>query len=67
MKLFKLYRKVDITGISGVGYVAEGVIFENNKVILCWYGKVSSIVVYDNLEDMKSIISHNNNTDIHYL
>ena len=63
MKLFRLVREQDMTGLSSVGVVAEGVEFNNGKVILCWLGKISSVVIYNNLAKCKQITcSHSKST-----
>lgn len=36
MEIFELVRNNDVTGISGVGVVAEGVIFSDGTVALRW-------------------------------
>lgn len=66
MKIFKLNRKQDVTGVSGTGIVAEGVIFKSGKVCLCWNGDISSIVIYDTIECVKKIHCHNGSTFIEY-
>lgn len=66
MKLFKLDRTKDISGVSGTGIVAEGVIFSNGKVSLCWLGDKSTIVIYDNIKLVEQINCHNGNTKIIY-
>lgn len=63
-KLFKLSREEDTTGISGIGIVADGVLFENGKVVVCWRGKQQSIVVWDNLEEMKAVSCTHSKTKI---
>ena len=42
-KLFQLKRNIDNSGISGTGIVAEGVVFPNGKVVVCWKGDAGSI------------------------
>ena len=58
MKLFILKRTVDVTGISGTGIVAEGVIFSNGKCSMSWRSKTTSTVIYDSLEDIQKIHCH---------
>lgn len=62
MKKFILDRIEDETGISGTGYVAEGVQFSNGKCVLCWLTDNSSIGVYDNMEVLKKIHGHDGKT-----
>lgn len=59
---FVLDRKEDATGTSGVGVVAEGVMFENGKVALCWLTERSSVAVYDSMADCIEIHGHGGKT-----
>lgn len=40
---FVLYRHKDISGVSGEGVVAEGIVFANGQVALRWYAKTSNM------------------------
>ncbi len=67
MKLFQLHRKEDKSGISGTGLIANGVIYPNGKVSMCWTGELSSIVIYDNIDIVEKIHGHNGCTEICYI
>jgi hypothetical protein len=58
MKRFKLMRKVDHTGVSGTGYVAQGVVFNDRSVVLKWHSGISSLVIYNDIADMLEIHNH---------
>lgn len=58
MKVFHLIRKADPSGVSGTGTVAEGVIFHNGKVVLCWFGDKSSQNHYDSIQDAMKVHGH---------
>ena len=62
MKIFKLFRKKDISGVSGTGWIAEGVEFSNGKVVISWLGKLSATNVYDTIENAIAIHGHEGNT-----
>lgn len=62
MKLFYLYRKEDESGISGTGFVAEGVVFENGKCVLAWLTEYTSVAVYDDIETLREIHGHRGKT-----
>ena len=64
MRQFYLERLVDGSGVSGTGIVADGV---DGKCVLCWRNKISSIVIYDNIEDVRSIHGHNGDTKIVFI
>lgn len=66
MRNFQLNRTEDISGISGVGIVAEGVEFSNGRCVVSWLTKYTSIVVYDNIETVIAIHSHDGGTKIEY-
>lgn len=68
-RTFLVKRNFDETGISGTGFVAEGVVFSNGKVRICWYGDRSMIVDADTLQHWIDIhvLSHpDNRTEIHW-
>ena len=66
MKQFWLKRIKDISGISGTGIVAEGVVFENGKCAMNWLTPTSSVGLYDNMEILEKIHSHEGHTKIIY-
>ena len=61
---FKLIRDVDASGISGIGHVADGVVFWNGKCVLCWRTADSSIAIYDNIDVLKRIHGHQGKTKV---
>jgi hypothetical protein len=67
MKLFRLNRVVDETGISGTGYVAEGVLFTNGRVVLQWLTETASTTIFNNIEDMEKIHGHGGLTQIEWV
>ncbi len=58
MRYFKLIRKVDATGVSGTGVVAEGCEFDNGKCVLNWLTKTNSLGWYDCIDDIVEIHGH---------
>lgn len=68
MRNFVLKRDEDVTGISGTGIVAEGVIFSDGRAVVCWLsGEHHSVVVWDSIEDVRAINCHGNKTKILYV
>ena len=66
-KPFVLYRHVDESGVSGTGNVAEGVIFKNGWVALCWLNEPpSGIGVYPDIATVERIHGHDGKTQIVY-
>ncbi len=41
-RLFELHRDVDVTGFSGVGVVADGVIWPDGTVSMRWRGEIAT-------------------------
>lgn len=65
---FELHRHVDISGVSGTGVVAEGVIFTDNTVAMRWLGATPSTVHHDGgIAAVEHIHSHGGLTHVEYL
>ncbi|WNI17564.1 hypothetical protein [Actinacidiphila sp. ITFR-21] len=59
---FHLDRAEDVTGISGTGTVAGGVIFPDGTVAMRWNTHIASTAVYDSINDVVEIHGHNGAT-----
>ncbi|KKL71868.1 hypothetical protein LCGC14_2090620 [marine sediment metagenome] len=55
MKYFKVSRKHDESGVSGIGHVIDGIIFDDGTTVIKWLGDMSSIAIYKSFEDFKVI------------
>ena len=68
-KRFRFKRNKDVSGVSGTGYVAEGVQFSNGEVIICWQveGKPNSITHYTNMANTIEIHGHEGGTEVVWL
>jgi hypothetical protein len=55
---FHLQRDDDVTGISGVGAVADGVVWADGAVTIRWRGQHPSTVNWASLADAKAIHGH---------
>ena len=64
MKFFQLQRDVDVSGVSGTGIVADGVVFPRGTTIIEWRGELSSTAIYKSIEDLEAIHGHNGATKI---
>lgn len=65
MQTFHLQRDEDITGVSGTGKVAEGVVFSDGTVVLRWTaGEHHSTVQWGSLHDVEVIHGHDGRTRI---
>lgn len=61
---FYLEREEDVSGSSGVGIVARGVILPSGKVVLEWCTFHSSVAIYQNIQDVEEIHSHGGKTKV---
>lgn len=65
MRTFWLHRDEDVSGVSGTGVVAEGVEFDNGKVVICWIvGEHQSVVVWDSLASVEAVHGHGGATRV---
>jgi hypothetical protein len=67
MRTFKLLRLIDESGVSGVGYVAQGVEFDNGQCALYWVTEPSSMGIYQSIEDLTSIHGHSGKTEVVFM
>lgn len=59
MREFHFQRDHDVSGVSGTGRVAEGVIFEDGKVAIRWLtGNHKAITIFDSIEDAEAVHGH---------
>ncbi len=62
--VFTLVRDVDVSGVSGTGVVADGVIWPDGTVSVRWRGEHPSIVFWRSLDSVKVIHGHDGATRI---
>lgn len=62
---FELHREVDHTGVSGVGVVAEGIVFSNGNVVVSWLGEHATVTTYPKgLATVEAVHGHGGATRI---
>lgn len=61
---FHLLRLDDESGVSGIGWVAEGAVFSNGWVVLIWATGTPSLNFYECIEDVEAVHGHNGRTRI---
>lgn len=66
MRTFILKRIRDLSGVSGTGEIAEGVVFPSGKAVVFWKTATPSINIYDNVEDVLRIHGHGGATEVHF-
>jgi hypothetical protein len=64
MVRFHLHRREDESGVSGTGVVAEGAQFSDGRCVLHWLTAVSSIAIYDSIDDLVAIHGHGGKTTV---
>jgi hypothetical protein len=62
-QFFYLQRNVDVSGVSVVGIVAEGVVFPNGRVGMTWLSKTPSVTVHNEILAAQFVHSHGGNTE----
>jgi hypothetical protein len=66
IRRFELHRDEDVSGVSGEGVVAEGVILSSGKAVIEWLTEWPTSVVWHDrgLESVEHIHGHNGRTRI---
>lgn len=78
MRRFVLYRTEDVTGISGLGTVAEGVQFSDGTVVLRWLapyiaathrerGVKPTTVMHEDIQSVQALHGHNGATMVQWV
>ena len=55
MRIFKVIRKQDESGISGTGHVIDGVVFDDGTTVIKWRSEFSSIAIYRSYLEFKHL------------
>ncbi|WP_280266567.1 hypothetical protein [Nocardia wallacei] len=64
VRVFQLHRDRDVTGFSGTGVVADGVIWPDGSVSMRWRGRVRTTVTADRLADIETAHGHDGATRV---
>jgi hypothetical protein len=67
VRRFRLVREEDVSGVSGTGVVAEGVVFSVGKVALSWCSPYRSVTIYESLDDLEAVHGHEGRTRIEWV
>jgi hypothetical protein len=67
MRRFRLIRAVAVSGVSGIGVVAECVLFSTGKVVLSWCSEYRSVTINDTVSDLEIAQGHGGRTRIEWL
>jgi hypothetical protein len=64
---FLLIRDEDVTGVSGTGVVAEGIVFTSGLVVIHWLREPFAMGLYQSLEDVMFIHGHGGRTILQFI
>lgn len=64
---FELVRNEDVSGSSGTGIVAQGVIFDDGTCAMRWLTTMASTAIYKDIEELQAIHGHEGRTWVRYL
>jgi hypothetical protein len=67
MRRFVLDRMSDVSGISGIGCVAEGIVFSDGTVVIRWTAALTSTAIYDSMDDLVAIHGHEGSTVVRWI
>ena len=63
-RTFKIVRFEDVSGVSGVGVVAEGCVFHDGQAVLSWFGRHHTIEIAPDIQDVIAIHGHGGKTKL---
>lgn len=66
-KRFLVKRTKDVSGVSGIGYVAEGIRFHDGQVIVSWFGKHRIFECPSSLKAWLKVHGHDGLTTIEWI
>lgn len=64
---FALIREFDLSGSSGTGHIADGVLFVDGSVALRWRGEHPSTAVWARIEDAVAVHGHGGFTKVRWI
>jgi len=66
MRRFHLTRGEDVSGVSGIGIVAEGVQFHDGQVALSWFGRFHTVTIAPDIDTIERIHGHEGSTIVEW-
>jgi hypothetical protein len=67
LRRFLFVRDEDVSGVSGVGVVAEGTEFTDGSIVIRWLSHMASFGTFANIKAFQSIHGHNGKGKIEWL
>lgn len=62
VRTFEFHRDADVSGVSGTGVVADGIVFDDGTAVVHWRGDHRSTVVWRSIEAAVAIHGHDGAT-----
>jgi hypothetical protein len=63
---FYLYRKRDVSGVSGTGVVAVGVVLPSGKAVLEWCSRWPTVTLFHSVDQILRIHGHGGATEVRW-
>jgi hypothetical protein len=67
VRRFVLVRERDLTGVSGIGIVAEGAMFSNGLSVIRWVREPHAVGMYQSVSDLIAVHGHGGATQVHFI
>jgi hypothetical protein len=64
IRKFHLERHEDVSGLSGVGIVAVGVIYPSGMCVMEWCTPIKSVGHYNSIADLEALHGHEGRTKV---
>jgi hypothetical protein len=55
IRMFKMTRQKDESGVSGTGHVVSGIVFEDGTTVIRWVTESPSITIFNSFEDFYNV------------
>lgn len=66
MRTFTVIRLQDVSGVSGIGQIAEGVEFHDGQVAVSWFGEHHILEVSKDINTWLAVHGHGGLTEIEW-
>lgn len=64
LRAFYLYRQEDVSGVSGTGIVAVGVVLPSGHAVMEWCSRWPTVTVFQTIDQVERIHGHGGRTSI---
>lgn len=66
MRRFMMLRRVDETGVSGTGHIADGVVFDDGTTVVRWRTATPGLTSFATLDHAKAVHGHDGKTTFEF-